>query len=165
MRPGEAAVTSIRRFKRHSLGGSAGTSLNRQVQVDALYFRGTDINYNPAAGRELALENWSNASLTLTVRPVTQFSIANRYLFTRLGDRATSSTIFNDHILRTRWTWQFTRELSLRFIAQYNALLVNPRYTSLETRKNINTVILLAYQLNAWPPSTSVTTTISRTSI
>jgi hypothetical protein len=150
LRPGEAPVSSIRTFKKRSLGGSAGTSLSRQVQVETQYFRGTDINYNPRPGTDPSLEDWTNASLTLTFRPVTQLTVANRYLFTKLASRGTEDTIFNDHIVRSRWTWQFTREFSVRFIAQYNALLVNPSYTALETRKNINADVLFAYQLNAW---------------
>jgi hypothetical protein len=150
LRPGEAPVSSIRRLKRSFGGVSAGTSLSRVVQIESQYLRGTDINYNPKPGTDPSLGDWTNASATVTFRPVSQLTVVNRYLFTKLADRGTSATIFNDHIFRSRWNWQFTREFSLRFIAQYNALMVNPGYTSLEKRKNINTDVLLAYQLNAW---------------
>ena len=65
--------------------------------------------------------------------------IENTYLFERL--RATNSAylfeqaqfpgagrgIFNDHILRSKWNWQFTPQLSLRLILQYNSLLAERR--------------------------------------
>jgi hypothetical protein len=150
LRPGEAQVPVDRDFHRHVAGGSFRTSIIPQIQFDGRYFRGTEINYNPAAGQEAAMQDWSNTDITLTFRPVSQLSIANRYLFTKLADRGTGETIFNDHIIRSRWTWQFTRELSARVIVQYNALLANSSLTSLETRKNVNTDLLFAYQLNAW---------------
>ena len=42
--------------------------------------------------------------------------------------------VYNNHIMRSKWSYPFTKEFSLRLIAQYNGLLAN----SLETVKNIN---------------------------
>jgi hypothetical protein len=96
------------------------------------------------------MQNMSSADLTVTFRPITQFTIVNRYVFTKLADRQTDATIFNDHIVRSRWNWQFTRELSFRFIAQYNSDIVNPLFTNIDHKKSFNTDFLFAYQANAW---------------
>jgi len=44
--------------------------------------------------------------------------------------------IFDNHIIRSKWNYQFTREFSLRFIGQYTATLANQNFTSLQTTKN-----------------------------
>ena len=67
-----------------------------------------------------------------------------------MTDRATGASIINNHIFRSRWNWQFTRALLVRFIAQYNSLLANPEFTELSTRKNINAGFLLTYRVNPW---------------
>ena len=150
LRPEEARVTADRDFNRHTIGGAFRTSFIPEIQFEDRHFRGNDVNHSPAIGQEASMQNWSSTDITLTVLPLTQLSIANRYLFTKLADRETDATIFNDHIIRSRWNWQFTRELSVRFFLQYESILVNPKFTSLEKRKNINTDLLFSYQLNAW---------------
>jgi hypothetical protein len=52
--------------------------------------------------------------------------------------------------VRLTSNWQFTKELSLRFIAQYDALLAEPERTRLSTTKNINVDILMTYLVNPW---------------
>ncbi len=150
LRPSEARVATEREFNHHTAGITARSGALQQVTFDWRYYRGTDVNYSPAPGQEASMQDWSNADMTVTFRPTKQFFVANRYLYTRLGDRQTGATIFSDHIIRSRWNWQFTRELSVRFILQYNADLVNPRFTSVQPRKNINADFLFAYQANAW---------------
>jgi hypothetical protein len=150
LRPQEAAVAGDRDFNRHTAGGAFRTMMVSQVQLDAKYYRGTDINYDPAAGQEPSLESWSNLDFLVTLRPARRLNISNRYLFTKLSDRETGATIFNDHIVRSRWNFQFTRELSVRLIMQYSSVLANAGFSSLEPRKNINADFLFAYQANAW---------------
>ncbi len=150
LRPSEAQVVADRDFKRHTIGGAFRTSFIPEIEFEGRHFRGNDVNHSPAPGQEASMQNWSSTDITLTVRPLTRLSIANRYFFTKLADRETDATIFNDHIVRSRWNWQFTRELSVRLILQYEFILVNPAFTSLEKRKNINTDLLFSYQVNAW---------------
>ena len=59
--------------------------------------------------------------------------------------------MYNSHILRSKWNWQLNRELSVRFIAQYNALLTNPQLTSAVTGRRFN--FLIAYVLH---PGTAI---------
>ena len=150
LRPEEARVVTDRDFNRHTIGGAFRTSFIPEIEFEGRHFRGNDVNHNPVVGQEASMQAWSSTDVTLTVRPFTRLSVANRYLFTKLADRQTGATIFNDHIVRSRWNWQFTRELAIRFIVQYDSVLVNPEFTSLEKRKNINTDILFSYQMNAW---------------
>lgn len=150
LRPSEAPVSRERDFSRNVFGFNVETAVIAAVQFSASHERGGEINFRPLAGEEASMEDWSTTDIEITLRPGRRLSIGNRYLFTRLGRRPTGATIFNDHIIRSRWNWQFTPELSFRVILQYEALLANADLTSLETRKNFNADFLFAYQLNAW---------------
>jgi len=88
------------------------------------------------------------AVLSSSYIPAADFTSLNRY-----RDRTTSEAAFSNHIIRSKWNYQFTRELSLRFIAQYNSTLANPNFTELSTAKNFNTDVLVTWLLN---PGTAV---------
>jgi hypothetical protein len=79
--------------------------------------------------------------------------IDNTYLFSRLRDRASEAAIFNNHIIRTKWNWQFNRELSFRMILQYTTTLANSAFTSLPTTKQFNADFLLTYLIH---PGTAI---------
>ena len=74
----------------------------------------------------------------------------NAYLLERLLDRFSAASVFNNHILRSRWDWQLNHKLSLRFILQYETVLSNPDLTLLETSKGLNGDFLLTYLVNPW---------------
>jgi len=105
---------------------------------------GTDTNYDPMVGPPV-LARSSFAQITATIRPTKRFSIDNTYLLTRLRDNVTSRSMFNNHIIRSKWNYQFTRALSLRIIPQYTAVLSNRSLTSLQTTKQFNADFLLTY--------------------
>lgn len=119
-----------------------------QATVEAEYFIYPGINFAPPAGREPFLTNRSNLTLTLTLRPLRPLRVDHTYILSRAIDRPTGANIFNNHIIRSKFNWQFSRELSLRTIVQYNAVLANPALTSLPTTKNFNADFLMAWQLN-----------------
>jgi hypothetical protein len=105
---------------------------------------GTETNYTPAVGPPvLARSNF--AHLGATLRPFSGLTIENSYLFQRLRDNLSGASIFNNHIIRSKWNYQFNRELSLRLIGQYSTVLANSSATSLLTTKNINADVLLTY--------------------
>jgi hypothetical protein len=124
----------------------------KQLSTDGEFGFGTDTNYDPALGPPvLAKSNY--VQLRATVQPIGRLTIDNTYLLTRLRSQLTNLNIFNDHIIRSKWNYQFTREFSLRFIAQYNAVLANPQLTSLQSVKSFNADVLLTYLLH---PGTAV---------
>jgi len=93
------------------------------------------------------------ASLLASFHPFSALRIDNTYLFSRLRDRENGMAIFNNHIIRTKWNWQFNRELSFRMILQYNATLANPLLTSLQTTKQFNGDFLITYLIH---PGTAI---------
>jgi outer membrane receptor for ferrienterochelin and colicin len=94
------------------------------------------------------LASTGTGSATFTYRPIKPLKIDNTYLLERLRDRQTGQAIFNNHILQSKWNLQFTRDLSLRAIMQYNATLPDPAYTSLQTTKQFNTDFLVTYLIH-----------------
>ncbi len=145
-------------FSRNRKGFFFQSSYIPQVTVSGDYTWGTRINFAPhmpAAGEpddliptefEIPfLANITTASLDVTLRPITPLRIDNTYILFRLKDRFTDSNIINNHIIRSKWNYQFTRELSLRAIFEYDAALTNPAFTAVTTEKNFNADFLLTY--------------------
>ena len=88
--------------------------------------------------------------MELTIRPANAHRIDTTYLLTQLSQPSDGARIFDNHIFRLRWNWQFNRELSLRLIGQYDALLSNEELTTLPTVKNFNFDALVTYLVNPW---------------
>jgi predicted porin len=57
-------------------------------------------------------------------------------------------TVFNNHITRTKLNYQFTRELSLRLIMDYNAVLPNALLAAQQRTKRVTGDVLLTYLLS-----------------
>jgi hypothetical protein len=120
---------------------------------------GQATNYDTSFGPPV-LAKANNIQFAATVRPFKGLTIDNTYLLTRLRDVNTNLNMFNNHILRSKWNYQFTRALSLRVIGQYDAVLSNynarfPQYalSSLPPAKNFNADVLLTYFVH---PGTAV---------
>lgn len=78
----------------------------------------------PVLGRGNTLELWS------TIKPIQRLVIEPHLIYAELHHPDDGSTIFEGHIFRTRGQYQFSRELFLRLIVQYDsfdqALEVDP---------------------------------------
>lgn len=103
------------------------------------------INYNPPDGVAPFAADELNLSSGFTLRPLTPLVVDNSYLFDALRDPGSSSTVFTNHIIRSKWNYQFNRELSARLILQYNALLSDPGLSSLDRSKDLNADFLVTY--------------------
>jgi hypothetical protein len=166
-------------YHEHTSGASFQTGYLKKVTLSAGYYWGQGVNFEALPPAPLAIPTPYNhpylvredtAQAGLTFRPVKPLKIENSYLFERL--RTNNDTylfertqtpgvgrgIFNDHILRSKWNWQFTPKLSVRLILQYNALLagtpgVGSPYTYLPTQKEFNTDFLITYLVH---PGTAI---------
>jgi hypothetical protein len=163
-------------YHEHLSGASFQTGYFSKVTIGANYYWGNGVNFVPTgtAAPQSLLARLDTARATLTFRPVKPLKIENTYLFERL--RATENEyrfhlsevppgipvgkgIFNNHIVRSKWNWQFTPQLSLRVILQYNSVLANTPgttfypYTFLPTEKQFNADFLLTYLVH---PGTAI---------
>jgi hypothetical protein len=154
------AVSQNQDYHEHRSGASFQTGYFRKATVGASYYWGDGVNFVPAANAlpQTLLSRLDTGTGTLTFRPIKPLKIENTYLFERLRTIGTNSGIFNDHIVRTKWNWQFTPQLSLRVILQYNSLLANtPGMTNLNTflptSRQFNADFLLTYLVH---PGTAI---------
>ena len=164
-------------YHEHTSGASFQTGYFKKATIIASYYWGDAVNFvalpvsqnatpynHPFVARE------DNAQASLIIRPFQPLKIENTYLFDRLraGDGAFLAAqaqipgagrgIFNDHILRSKWNWQFTPQLSVRVILQYNALLagtpgIGSPYTYLPTSREFNADFLITYLVH---PGTAI---------
>jgi Domain of unknown function (DUF5916)/Carbohydrate family 9 binding domain-like len=162
-------------YHEHQSGTFFQTGYFKKVVVGASYYWGNGVNFVPAANAlpQSLLSRSDSANATLSFRPLKPLKIENTYLFERL--RATDNQyrlalaqvpgmgigrgIFSNHIVRSKWNWQFTPQLSLRVILQYNSVLANTPgntfypYTYLPTQKQFNADFLITYLVH---PGTAI---------
>ena len=139
-----------REFRKHTTSASFQTAWLKTLSFSGSYSWGTRPNYFPTSGPPF-LANFANASAGFTYRPRPKFRFDQNYIYARLGTRegstpagfSSGSGIFNNHILRSKVNYQFTRELSLRAIFDYNAVLPNDGLIPLERAKEFNVDLLL----------------------
>jgi hypothetical protein len=79
-------------------------------------------------------------NLGFTLRPSSRFRLDETLIYYRLGTREGSvpppfspgHSIFNNYLNRAKLNYQFTKELSLRLILDYNATLANSQLFDLQ---------------------------------
>jgi Domain of unknown function (DUF5916)/Carbohydrate family 9 binding domain-like len=150
-------------YHEHSAGASVQTSYFPKMTIGAGYHWGDGANFEaspdaPAPLNLPFLTHQDTANAMLSLRPVKPLKIENTYLFERLRTIGGNHGIFDDHIVRSKWNWQFTPQLSLRVILQYNSLLANTPgtadlYTYLPTSRQFNADFLITYLVH---PGTAI---------
>ena len=172
---GGGGLTTNQDYHERQSGVTGQTAYLKWATVAGSYYWGDGVNFVASPGIAapynqpfLAREDTGVASVI--VRPIQPLKIENTYLFERL--RTTGSTyayvnalqpgigrgIFNDHIIRSKWNWQFTPQLSARVILQYNALLagtpgMGSPFTYLPTSRQFNADFLITYLVH---PGTAI---------
>ena len=125
----------------------------KRLALNADFSHGTGVNYYPGPGLVPFKAEATNGSLGVTVRPRPHIRIEETYLYSRLATGEAQpgllggASVFNNHIVRSKVNYQFTRELSLRGILDYSAVLPNPSLVSLERKKRVGYDVLLTYLL------------------
>jgi len=146
-------LPSNRKFIQDIVGFVFRTSPIRQLAYNLKIFRQGAVNVVvpdgqlPNEGDETAINQ------TLTIKPTGSLQIDNTYILDRVVHNRLGHAVYNNHIIRSKWNYQYNRTLSFRLIAQYNGLLANPTYSSLQTTKNMNYDFLITYLVH---PGTAV---------
>jgi hypothetical protein len=160
-------------FRKHSTSILAATQPYKWISISARYTQGTGENFFPAPGLLPFLANANRVNFGLTLRPSARFRFDETLIYYRLGTRAGSVTppfkpgqsVFNNYLNRAKLNYQFTKELSLRLILDYNATIANTDLVDLQTNlgsfdggpiaptKQFTTDVLFTYLLH---PGTAV---------
>jgi hypothetical protein len=147
-------------FRRHDTGIGGHTEYFKRATFDWNFAKGTRINYDPAGNLPAFYGNGSELQTTITLRPAARIKWDEIYFLTRLSTRTDSfasvfpapvtrpTGVFVNHLLRSRLTYQFTRELSLRVIVDYNATLPNAALINLDRQKRVTGDVLLTYLIH-----------------
>jgi hypothetical protein len=125
----------------------------KKVAIHGNIQMGKAINFAPPAGEAPFLANEINAFLLVTVRPFGNLTLDNTYIVERLKNRGDDRAILNFHVLRSKWNYQFTKELAVRTIFQYTTLIAHPGLSSLENAKQFNADFLVSYIIH---PGTAI---------
>jgi len=135
-------------FRWHSTAAAVSSQPYKWLTLNSRYAWGIRQDYFPAAPLIPFLGNKQQLNAGFTLRPFARFRFDQTYIYTRLGTRvsplATSNgsppvavssgqNIFNNHLMRSKLNYQFTKEFSLRLIVDYNATLANPQLLDLQT--------------------------------
>ena len=148
--PGLPRVTS---YPQPFWGIEGATSWFKEFDVSWFFVSGAGVNYNPSAGRLPNIGHEDQANVTLTAHASGRLRVDNTYLLEHVRERDSNLTAVTNHIVRSKWNWQFTKELSARVIVQYTSVLSNPLISSLSPTKNVNADFLVTYLVN---PGTAV---------
>jgi uncharacterized protein DUF5916 len=153
LRPQDFSTLPANRDYTHVIGAAeVGTQYLKWLSLNVEMDWGTATNFVPRNGPPvLAYQN--TAFGRAVVRPTKGLTIENTYLMTRLLDQNTGLNIFNNHIVRSKWNYQFTKEFSLRMIGQYTTTIANPGLTTLQTTKQFKGDVLFTYMLT---PGTAI---------
>jgi hypothetical protein len=129
-------------FHRHSTAIQVQSAPYRWLALNARVTGGIGLNYYPAANLPAPfLGNTRGANVGFTLRPSARLRFDQTYIFSGLGVRSASAppgavpgqTVFNNHLLRSKFNYQFTKALSLRLILDYAATIANPGLLDLQT--------------------------------
>ena len=144
-----AGLPTNHAYDTSSLRFNFSNSALQTLTFSGSYLAGTTVNLVPPAGSLPSIADNSRLDLDLLWRPFDRLRVSNTYLNTQLETKNGGSKIFTNEIIRSNWNYQFTKELSLRFIAQYEETDAGPA-TRLIDDKNLNFDLLLRYVLNPW---------------
>jgi hypothetical protein len=146
-------------FREYTNTVSAYNAQSKRLSFSGSLEGGTSPNYSPPQGVTPFLGNVVNASFGMTYRPAQRLRIEERYYFSRLSarpelNRSVGSgvgeirTVFRNNISRTKMNLQFTRNLSVRAIVDYNALVPNQSLIQQTLSKHLTADVLFTYLVN-----------------
>lgn len=147
------SLTRITSYPQKFWGVEAGTSWWKLFDLAGVYFGGGGVNYDPAGNQAPTFGHEDQGNVTLTFHAAGRLRIDNTYLLEHVRERDAHLTAVTNHIIRSKWNYQFTRALSARVIMQYNAVLSNTAISSLSPTKNFNTDFLITYLVH---PGTAI---------
>lgn len=148
-----SGLTKVSDYPQPFWGVEGATSWFKLFDFNWFFVSGAGVNYNPSAGRVPRIAHEDSGNATLTFHASGRLRIDNTYLLEHLRERDAHLTAVTNHIFRSKWNWQFRKDLSARIILQYTGVLSNPLLSSLSRTKNFNADFLITYLVH---PGTAI---------
>jgi hypothetical protein len=143
-----STISQTRDYQLRNFGGRIASTPINALSFDLSFRAQRVVNFFAAGSSPPQNVSSMAGSATVGFRPSAGLTIDTTYLLTQLEDEHSNQTVLNDHVLRSRWLYQFDQRWSLRLTVQYNSLIVNPALTSLSKTKQVNGDVLVAYRIN-----------------
>jgi len=145
-----------RGFRKHHNEAEITSEWKKWLSVNAAFSNGSSVNYYPAEGLQPFLGNLLEAQGGFTLRPTPRIRVDESYIYNAMKTNSESglasvpsgTSIFNNHIVRSKANYQFNREMSLRVIVDYNSVLPNSTLVDLDKEKHFGVDALFTYMLN-----------------
>jgi hypothetical protein len=139
-------------FRRDNVGVWTHSEYFKRATVDFSYSRGTRVNYDVPNGLSAFRGYGTDLNLQFTFRPTSRLKLDEIYYLTRFEARGPvvvqPTTVFVNHLARSRLNYQFNRELSFRIIVDYNGVLPNQSLINLDRQKRVTGDVLLTYLIH-----------------
>lgn len=131
-----------------SVAVGASSRIVDPVELAAELQVGHGINFDDPVAPSPA--DFEEAEVGLRLHLGRRVRIDTTWLALRLEDQETGREIVQDQTWRTRFGLELDRRTSLRLIAEYRAVDVDPAFTTLERERRWNVDFLLSYIINPW---------------
>jgi hypothetical protein len=135
-----------RGFRKHHNEAELTSEWTRWLFFAAGFSGGTGVNYYPAPGLQPFPGSAREAKAGLTLLPDRHIKIEESYIYNTL--RTDSAPVYTNHIARSKLNYQFSREISLRFILDYESVLPNGALVALDKKKHVGVDVLFTLMLN-----------------
>lgn len=145
-----------RGFRKYHNEAEIASQWKKWLSIVAGFRNGSSVNYYPASGLEPFLGSLLEAQGGFTLLPNPHIKIEESYIYNVLmtnsesgvADVSPGTTIYNNHIVRSKVNYQFNREISLRVIVGYQSVLPNSTLVALDKEKHFGVDALFTYMLN-----------------
>jgi hypothetical protein len=137
-------------FPRSNVGLFFSNRAIRTVQGSFNLSAGKGVNFSPVEGQPPSEADELALRIDLTLRPLPQLRIDNRYLLSRLDDDRSGDRVFVNQLFRSTLNYQFDIRWSLRVILDYRTIRSDARLTTVDSGRNFNADLLLTYLINPW---------------
>lgn len=116
------------------------------MEVETSYGVADGVNYYPAAGLRPFLGRARYGEIEVELFPTKRLQLEEKYIYERL--RTERAAVYTNHILRSKANYQFNREMSLRAIVDYNAVLSNASLVEMDRNKRVTYDFLFTYMVH-----------------
>ena len=143
------------RLRTHRIQGE--TDWLKWLSVSASYQRGTDVNHDPLKKVAPFSGTAQETEMSVSVRPTSRLEVKQSFTYGWLHHGLVDPTlgpinrpVFTNWILSSKLKYQINRELSLRAIANYEAVVPNPALSREDEVRILVPDFLVTYLVNPW---------------